>query len=327
MITIRARGSGANVPFVAVALGVLAGACDASNPGAAGHGALSDAALTGDASSTNGPEDASSNDSGRTVQLTWRVAEAAPLTTEGLDDGGMVADAAAVMSASAVGDGGAQGIEGVDVCVYENSAIPCVVTDADGVFTLPGLPATSNLALTFRKDGYGPVLLPIATPNTDMNGLSSAGGPITMPGTASPPVAPVALDFINKGSVSVVAIILGPSGTPTDFTGDVGAKVRLTPMTGSGPYFLDRGNNAIVPSATSMVDDVAVYFNLDPGDYEVTVDDPSHACAPISTLFGGYGYPAPPTSVKFPIVAGYVTSAVAVYCTAQSATVNTVDAN
>jgi len=54
-----------------------------------------------------------------------------------------------------------------------------------------------------------------------------------------------------------------------------------------------------------------------PGNYTLTFHDSVHNCAPIDALFGGYGFPDPPTSVQFPIVAGYTTELVGVICTAK----------
>jgi hypothetical protein len=327
-------------PFAGAALSALVGGCTSAND-------------THPPSPEAGPEasevpdasivDAASIEAGRTIKLTWRVAAAPLLTTEGLDDGGSAAavDAGSDAPSDAdsdvatgsepappdAGAGGYQNLAGVSVCVYQNAAIPCVTTDANGIFTISGLPAVSNMALTFHRDGYVPVLTAIATPNTDIDGLSGAGSPLLMTSSTVPSKTPVPVDIATKGVVTVIAIIPGSSGRPTDSTGDVGAKISLSPMTGNGPYFLDQTNTAFVPSATSMVYEAAVYFNLDPGDYEITIDDPNHSCSPLSPLLGLYGYPAPPTSVKFPIVAGYGTSAVGFYCTAKSVIVSTADAN
>src|ERR1051325_296540 len=48
------------------------------------------------------------------------------------------------------------GIEGVDICVHEHADIPCVKTDKDGFFDLPGLPRDTALNVTFAKTGYVP---------------------------------------------------------------------------------------------------------------------------------------------------------------------------
>ncbi len=283
--------------------------------GGAGAGGAVDA--SSDAPSTDGSSTDAASD----------AAVDAGSDAEGEPDAGPDAAASGGPPDANAGDGGYQSLAGVSVCVYQNSAIPCVTTDDGGIFTISGLPAGSDIALTFKKDGYVPVLTAVFTPNTDIDGLSSAGSPLVMGSSTVPSITPVPVDIKNKGLVIVAAVIPGSSGKPTDATGDVGAKISLSPMTGNGPYYLDRGNSAIVPSATSMVYEGAVYFNLDPGDYVVTIDDPNHTCSPLSPLVGLYGYPAPPTSVKFPILAGYSTSPVGFYCTAKSTIVNTADAN
>jgi len=38
-------------------------------------------------------------------------------------------------------------------------------------------------------------------------------------------------------------------------------------------------------------------------------------CAPISFPFAEWGYPMPPTSVRFPVLAGYITGPIGIFCT------------
>ncbi len=47
----------------------------------------------------------------------------------------------------------------------------------------------------------------------------------------------------------------------------------------------------------------------------LTFTDPARNCAPIDNLFAPYGYPSSPSSVKFPVKAGYTVAAVGVFCT------------
>src|ERR1051325_10607769 len=77
------------------------------------------------------------------------------------------------------------GIEGVDICVHEHADIPCVKTDKDGFFDLPGLPRDTALNVTFEKTGYVPVLKSIETSNIDRDATGTP--PISMPTVASPP--------------------------------------------------------------------------------------------------------------------------------------------
>jgi hypothetical protein len=74
-------------------------------------------------------------------------------------------------------------------------------------------------------------------------------------------------------------------------------------------------------SATSIVNQAALYVNLDPGTYELGFEKPGHDCASLTIPFG-LGFTSSPGSVKCPVVAGYQTMC-GVLCTPSSAIVNT----
>ena len=139
MTCIRLSESTISVVALAAAVGLFAPACSSSN---ATTGPTTDAGAFGLTADGSVASDGSMNleAAGQTVSVKWRVGIAATLTT---DDGG-VADGADA-SGNTNGDGGIQGLAGVRVCAYQNSAIPCVTTDADGIFTIVGLPAASNM--------------------------------------------------------------------------------------------------------------------------------------------------------------------------------------
>jgi hypothetical protein len=255
---------------------------------------------------------------GRT--LLWNV-------VANIDPGDGGAPDAGGEDASDAGDGGAAAdagdaappattmpVAGAQVCVHQNAVIPCATTAADGTFTLSGLPSFTNVVLTVLKDGYRPTLRPIETASTDMDGTAR---PIALTSATAPdPAVPVTIDWQNKGQLTLFAI--GPlvDAGPNAYGGDFGASVALTPASGSGPFFIhDDGTYAL--TATSFVGVAALYDNLDPGTYELTYTDAIHDCAPILSPFGQYGFPAPPTSVEFPIVAGYITGPVGIFCTAK----------
>lgn len=226
-------------------------------------------------------------------------------SSDGGDASADAGDAAAVSSTIPV--------EGARVCVYQNDAIPCATSAADGTFTLRGLPVMTDIAITIVKDGYRSTLRAVETASTNMDGT---GNPTTLVSVNAPdPPVPVTVDWQNKGQLTIFAIapLADAGGT---YGGDPGATVSLSPMSGSGPYFLHNDGTYDL-AATSFVDVPGQYVNLDPGTYEVTFTDALHNCAPISTPFGEWGYPAPPLSVKFPIVAGYTTGPIGIFCTAK----------
>jgi hypothetical protein len=257
-------------------------------------------------------------DGSQTLTLKWVVVEIAAVGYGYGDDGGPAADASDDAATDASlnldrGDGGNRGVEGLQVCVYQNSAIPCVTTDATGTFTIGGLPPLTSIVLSINKTGYQPLLEAIQTASTPMDGTSD---PIFINRTddAPPPIG-VPVEWATTGQVNFFTIGPDPEGG-TNFTGIPGAQVSLTPAApaGSGPYFLDN-NGYFAPNATSIVSQLGWYFNLPAGNYELTFIDTTYNCAPIEFPFAGYGVPDPPTSVKFPIVAGYTTALVGVLCT------------
>ena len=240
------------------------------------------------------------------------VADASSAPTDAESDG------------SAAADGGAMPLEGVEVCVYQNASIPCVMTDSMGKFTIGGLPAMSDVAISLKKDGYRSILLAIETGSTDMDGSAAGAYPIPRMG-ASPSSSPVPVDMMTKGSVVFVALGPGGGGGVASLGGAVGTMVSLAPAGGDGPYFInDKG--ALDPSATSVLAQNGLYFNLDAGTYQMTFNDPNHDCASLSIPFGLGFSTSLPNSVKFPIVAGYQTGPIVVLCTPASVLVNTADA-
>jgi hypothetical protein len=215
------------------------------------------------------------------------------------------------------GDIGAMPVEGLQVCVYQSASIPCVMTDSTGKFTIGGLPAMSDIVISLKKAGYRPTLLAIETGSTNMDGSAAGPYPISRL-VGSPSSSPVAVDLSTKGAAVFFAI--GPA-----LVGALGTMVSLSPTGGDGPYFVDDAG-ALDPSATSVLTKSGIYFNLDPGTYQMTFDEPDHDCASLSIPFG-FGFSTSlPNSVKFPIVAGYQTGPVGVICTPASVLVNTADA-
>jgi hypothetical protein len=296
----------------ATAAGCSSSSSAPSNAGPPGVDAAIESGPTPDDSGAPPVDDAGAEASAPGLKLLWNV-----VTTKAAPDGGAGADGGAASADAGLGGDAAAStnvpIEGAQVCVYQNTSIPCVTSAGDGTFTMSGIPAMADIVLTVIKDGYRATLRAVETASTNMDGTAN---PISLLSATVPdPPVPVTIDWQNKGQLTLFAIApLADAGNT--YGGDPGATVVLTPMSGSGPYFLhDDGTYDL--SATSFVDVPAQYFNLAPGNYELTFTDTIHNCAPISSPFGEWGYPAPPTSAKFPIVAGYVTGPIGIFCTAK----------
>jgi hypothetical protein len=232
------------------------------------------------------------------------VADAAVDAGEGTDEAG--ADAGNLINLA-----NAPPLPGVQVCVYQNTTLPCVTTAADGTFMMMGLPVRSDLVLSFAKSGYSSILQPIETASTDMDGR---GNPIIM-NRPDPTFLPPGLTADpTKGDISAFAVTAGGDGG--SFTGVGGTTITLSPMSGSGPYFVNQ-QGTIDPSAKSFESSQAYYFNVDPGTYVLTYANSGYDCEPISFPFGLFGFPvtSPAHSLKLIVAAGYTTGIVGALCT------------
>jgi hypothetical protein len=301
-----AAAAAAGTSAAGVLLAIAGAACSSSTPAAAQPEA-GNAGEGGGAAIDSGPS-GDEGDGSSTVSLTWQVT-LSPSPGIGIADAGQGAPS---------GDGGPTGIPGVAVCVKGHGEIPCVMTATDGTFVLPGLPQATDLVITFKKDGYVPALKAIETARADMQ----TSNPIPMFSSSDPmPNLGFSIDMQQKGEVYFFVIGPAPADSGAPFAADQGATVTLMPANGNGPFYGD--NNLFDAGVTSIIGGAGAYFNVDPGDYTLTVDDPRHNCAPISFPFSGWGYPVPPLSVEFPVLAGYVTAQVGFLCTAKAAIVAT----
>jgi hypothetical protein len=237
------------------------------------------------------------------LTLKWVVTEQPAIGYGYGDAGGINAGA---------GDGGMSAVSGAQVCVYQNPSIPCVTTGDDGTFLLSGLPPMTHEVLTLNKAGYAPIAKPILTSSAPMDGTAN---PVRMTLASDPdPQLGFTIDWTSKGALSFFAL-QDDADSGSGFAADLGATVALAPMSGNGPFYLD-GEGVFDPTGTALESGgVGYYYNLAPGNYTLTFTDNVNNCAPIDVLFSGYGFPDPPTSVQFPIIAGYTTELVGVICT------------
>lgn len=265
--------------------------------------ALALAALLGAACSSDSRAAVAASDAGEGgtkappgLSMVWKVVESGPV--------GMAVD-------KAVRPQDLPGLGGVEVCVDGMATIRCATSAADGTFALHGLPAQTDLVLTTRKDGYVKTLRAIETASTDMDGT---GFPLvtTKRGGPRPDLGFTYDDSL--GAISFFALKIekdGGAALPVD------VRVTLAPQAGHGPFFTtDR--NVFDQTATASIGGLGFFFNVEPGDYVLNFDDQGADCAPISFPFGAFGYPSPPTSVRFPVRSEYATDQIAVLCTDKS---------
>jgi hypothetical protein len=230
------------------------------------------------------------------LTLTWRIKEAGAL-------------GAATDGTPRVQD--LPPLPGVRVCVYERDDLPCATTDKDGIFVLGGFKSLEHAVLTCQKDGYVSSLRSIEAASTDMDGT---GSPILM-GSSDGPDPDIGVP-VRKGTGAISALAIEP-GTDGGVVLKHGTHLTLSPAGGDGPFFTN-SDSVFDRAATTMVGGVGFFFNLSSGDYELTFDDETSDCAPISFPFGQFGFPSPPHGVRFKVLDDYVTDQIAVLCTQKS---------
>jgi hypothetical protein len=309
---------------------LTAAGCSSSSPNSTTSGSeagVEASVGTGEAGGAKGGTDAGSSDA--SLNLQWKVTVFNTPTPgviggdSGSGDAGAgdagTTDATADGSADASDDGGigaAPPLSGVQVCIYQNSAIPCVTSQDDGTFTLSGLPPRTDIALTFNKDGYLPALRPVQTASANMDGRDLPQQMI--PASGSTPALGVSIDLQNKGQIQAFAVVLGNavSDGGVGVASAPGTQVALSPMSGNGPYFLNNQNQFDL-SATTFQGIVGNYYNVDPGTYTLTFTNPGFDCEPVSFPFSRDGWPltTPAHSLKIVVAAGYTTGIVGTLCT------------
>jgi hypothetical protein len=206
-------------------------------------------------------------------------------------------------------------LSGVEVCVYEDSSIPCVKTGADGKYSLHGVPAGVSLYLSYNKTDYSPNLYGItatAGQNVDapailLTTLAFSEAWAKKGGTTYDP---------KYGTILFGATTLGPSNTPfKQFFGTTelfyldGFSVAVSPAVKSGPVFTSA---AWAPDPALKTASAAGwgYIQAAPGTYTLTITHPTMTCGTATTK----------------VVAGYWTTYVGTLCSPKGDAGGPVDA-
>ncbi|OGQ99745.1 MAG: hypothetical protein A2284_19285 [Deltaproteobacteria bacterium RIFOXYA12_FULL_61_11] len=196
-------------------------------------------------------------------------------------------------------------LEGVQVCVHGHSELPCAESDASGDYAVTDLPQNLEVTLTFNLAAYRPLSITVALGKHDLSldpshlvSLAEMGHEellSTLPFTLDPAKPILSVSFrTNDDDLSLE-----------------GANLTLAPASGEGPMILRSAEDGIVlvEGGLGPEDNDILWFNLEPGEVELTVTHPTLLCRPEPTWPGEGGL----TTGRILLLDGYFES-VRVYC-------------
>jgi hypothetical protein len=168
-----------------------------------------------------------------------------------------------------------QGIEGVEVCVLDVDDVACELTDDDGGFVLAGLPRDTDLVVTGTRDGLVPTAFLQNSGHEERNFVCTLYdqsfaelGAERMGTVYDPDAAHLAFGVFHYAR-DPGADTLPPRTEGVQFT--------VSPATGT-PYYMNGlflADDDLTSTSSSGFAGVA---NLDPGDYELVLDNPGGPC-------------------------------------------------
>jgi hypothetical protein len=199
-------------------------------------------------------------------------------------------------------------IANLQICLFSPmlSPQPCATTAADGTYTLPGIPASTQVAASIKGGAYYPTLYLKTTGAADetYDLQAIASGTITLLAA----VVNVQADD-TKGDIAFIALDGNPP--PDGGTGPAhnsGIAVALSPSSGSGPFYLAANGipQMVNQQTVTSTQGVGTYINVDPGVVELTYTPPAGVTC--STPIAGWPG-STPSSIKALVAAGYGTAA------------------
>lgn len=182
----------------------------------------------------------------------------------------------------------------VSVCVVQPMGGPCAISDAGGMFSSMMIPEDTEMLLEFTKPSFFPAIATVTSGTTD-----------------------VSFNYFiaTRATVDLLATLLRTTVDPT--RGEIfvqlgmgadaaGLTVSIEPDPGAmaGPYYTMGG----IPSRSLMAtteDGTAIFANVPPGDYVVTVTAPAGiTCGPTGFAWAG----SMPNQSRVPVRADTITS-------------------
>jgi hypothetical protein len=202
-------------------------------------------------------------------------------------------------------------LKGATVCVDDHPEVECQLTDADGLFTLTGLPSDSDIVLTVEKNGYLPSVKLMHMPTT--NAFVPLG--IGLVREADLPTTDGELDLKSNG---VLDFFVFDSSTGASVPAALpGVKVTLSPETEARPlYQASDGTYDASLRATPQADGFTggLFLNVPPGDYKLSFTPPGgYTCHVIG--YGTWGVAVEgEQAIRLTVRAGYFSPALGMDC-------------
>jgi hypothetical protein len=202
-------------------------------------------------------------------------------------------------------------VAGAQVCQDEPRL--CATTDSEGRFILSGLQPEREIVLTYRKDGFLPMLQALVTPRWSSglaahqlvpNDIDLSGFNIALRAAGRPEV-----DLSNAGVPSV------SFGAAPGFDGRL--HVRLDPDPGSEPfYFLLPGGESALTVPPDGTANFGVFVNVEPReDYELVYEHDDGDCVYVAGSIAGWpSKQGRSNATRVPVRDGYTTYVTAEFC-------------
>ncbi len=194
-------------------------------------------------------------------------------------------------------------VANVEVCVLGRSGDYCGTSDASGFFSLQA-PADKDVAISYHRSGFWPVIVETHTPATDWTVPDNIY--LVDEVTAELAFASVVTDIDDTKGHIMVTIYDAAVSEGASLVADV--SFTTSPDSGGTMAFL--GDNSLFDDSETATNEhgVGALVNMTPGKYTVTLSHPTLTC---HAMYGIQGDQA--NTFKMQVQAGWTTWLVA-YC-------------
>ena len=188
-------------------------------------------------------------------------------------------------------------LAGVQVCVWKRPDIPCAKSDNLGQYLLGGVPANSEIGITYELPGYLKDLTPFDTGTEDIVNVWTLAADADAKAFAD-----VAGFTYPLGSTGMVFFRANGKGA-ADAGGALlsGAKATITPSSGVGPVYVDPTSLPDKSLTATSSGQWGVFANVAPGDVEITITMPGKTCTKQTP-----GWKSDTATARVPVIADYV---------------------